>query len=173
MLTKEDGSIVEDADTFCDIADVETYATRYGFTFSAQPLEQEQAILRAMIYMESLEGFFYGSRVSASQELSWPRSYVPNALNNGYLPNDEIPKGVKNALSEAAIAELSSPGSLTATVSHASSQVKRTRDKLGPMETEIEYFGAVSLDAKTHTRILEHLRPYFRTGKSRYSVRGH
>ncbi|MCK5746429.1 MAG: hypothetical protein KAH44_09440 [Oricola sp.] len=173
MLTIEDGSIVEDADSYCEIADVETYATRYGFSFSAEDLAQEQAILRAMIYIESFEDYFQGSRVSALQELSWPRAYVPNKLGTAYLASDAIPNGVKNALSEAAIAELASPGVLTATVSHSNANVKRKRDKIGPLETEVEYFGGVSLDAKTYTRILEFLRPYFRTAKSAYSVRGH
>jgi len=139
----------------------------------AEDLAQEQAILRAMIYIESFEDYFQGSRVSALQELSWPRAYVPNKLGTAYLASDAIPNGVKNALSEAAIAELASPGVLTATVSHSNANVKRKRDKIGPLETEVEYFGGVSLDAKTYTRILEFLRPYFRTAKSAYSVRGH
>lgn len=174
MLTLEDGTIVTDADTYALAATIATYATRYGFTWSpSTELLGEQAILRAMIYVESFEDYLHGSRVNLTQELSWPRNYVPNRLNTGYLANDAIPDGVVNALCEAAIAELATPGVLTATVSHKSANVKRTRKKIGPMDTEVEYFGAVSLDAKTYTRILEFLRPYLRTGKESYSVRGH
>lgn len=173
MLTIEDGSIVANADSYNEIATVVTYATRYGFDFSGEALAQEQAILRAMIYIESFEDYLHGVRVSADQELSWPRAYVPNKLNSAYIASDDIPNGVQNALSEAAIAELLTPGVLTATVSHKNTNVKRTRKKADVLESEVEYFGAVSLDAKTYTRILEHLRPYFRTGKSAYSVRGH
>lgn len=174
MLTLEDGSIVEDADTLALSASVATYATRYGFSWSpADEQTGEQAILRAMIYIESFEDYLQGQRVSALQELSWPRNYVVNKLGTAYLANDAIPGGVVNAVCEAAIAELASPGVLTATVSHSNANVKRKREKIGPMEDEVEYFGAVSLDAKTYTRILEFLRPYLRTAKGAYSVRGH
>lgn len=174
MLTLEDGSIVEDADTLALAASVSTYATRYGFSWSpADEQTGEQAILRAMIYIESFEDYLQGERVSALQELSWPRNYVYNKLGTAFLANDAIPGGVVNAVCEAAIAELASPGVLTATVSHSNANVKRTRKKVGQLESEVEYFGAVSLDAKTYTRILEFLRPYLRTSKGAYSVRGH
>lgn len=174
MLTVEDGTIVSGADTFADADDVATYATRYGFTWSGTDLAKEQAILRAMIYIESFEQYLAGERVGNVQTLSWPRNYVPAPLRDGtYLSATAVPGGVVNALAEAAIAEIATPGILTANVNHSSRNVKRTRDKLGPMETEVEYFGGADLDAKTYTRIIEFLRPYFKSGAARYSVRGH
>lgn len=174
MLTQEDGSVVEGADTFALSANVATYATRYGFSWSpADEQTGEQAILRAMIYIESFEDYLQGQRVSVLQELSWPRNYVVNRLGTAYLAIDAVPAGVVNAVCEAAIAELATPGVLTATVSHSNANVKRQRKKIGQLESEVEYFGGVTLDAKTYTRILEFLRPYLRTSKGAYSVRGH
>lgn len=180
MLVQEDGSIVSvaegdaaDANTFSLEADVEAYATLYGFSFTGTTLQREQAILRAMIYLESFESLLKGSRVSVNQVLSWPRAYVPNALNTGYIPSTSIPSGVKNALNEAAILELASPGVLTAAISGAATNVRRTRKKLGPMESEIEYSGSVTTATTQYTRILEFLRPYLKGGSASYSIRGH
>lgn len=173
MLTLEDGTIVAEADTYALAATISTYATRYGFDFTGTDLAHEQAILRAMIYIESFEPVFAGERVSLLQELSWPRNYVPNALKTGYIANNTIPAGIVNALSEAAIAELATPGVLTADRSSQNQGVVKVRKKLGPLESEVEYAGGTSLDGKIYTRIIEFLRPYLKTASSRYSVRGH
>lgn len=173
MLTVEDGSIVAGADTFADADDVAAHATRYGLSWAGTDLEKEQAILRAMQFIESFEEYLQGSRVSAAQELSWPRNYVKDRLGTAYLANDAIPAGVISALAEAAIEELASPFSLLQTITHSSANVKRTRDKIGPMETEIEYSSSTNVSAKTYTRIINFLRPFFKAGAARYSVRGH
>lgn len=175
MLTVEDGTIVADADTYADIAAVTTYATRYGFTFSGLELAQEQAILRAMIFIEAFEPYLAGQRVSAAQELSWPRAYVPSRFPGTYLADDEIPSGVINALAEAAIIELATPGILTQTLDEADQNVLRTRRKLGPLETETEYAGGTGVAQKTYSRILAFLRPYLKGGQTNaaFSIRAH
>lgn len=164
MLTIEDGSIVSGANSYAEIADVTAYATLYGWSFSGTSTAQEQAILRSMIYIESFEDRFCGGRVSASQALSWPREYVPDAKGTGYLDSDAIPSGLVNALCEAAILELATPGVLTATIDADDIGVRRTRDKIGPMETEVEYGNRNSAQRSKYIRILEFLKPYLCSG---------
>lgn len=181
MLTLEDGSIVSiangdaaDADTYALIATVQSYAVRYGFTFTGLDLALEQAILRAMIFIEAFEPYFAGQRVSALQVLAWPRAYVPGKFPGSYLANNAIPGGLINALSEAAILELATPGVLTATIADSAQNVRRTFKRVGPLETETEYFGGASLSKQSYTRILAFLKPYLRGGGATdYSVRAH
>lgn len=180
MLVQEDGSIVSvadgdanDANTFSLEADVDAYAALYGFSFTGTTTAKEQAILRAMIYIESFEDSLRGSRVSVNQVLSWPRNYVSNKLNTGYLSATAIPPGVTNALNEAAILELATPGVLTASISGAAMNVKRQRRKVGPLETETEYSAGADTTVTQYRRILEFLRPYLNVGGASYTIRGH
>lgn len=146
MLTIETGAIVVDADSYITISDVATYATRYGLAWTGTDLAKEQAILRAMVYFESFERAFRGYRVSSIQELSFPRGGLLTSNGEGYLPTNTIPKGVKNAVSEAAVIELASPGTLL-TPSVASAQtVKREFRKVDVLEREIEYFEGSSAE---------------------------
>lgn len=179
MLVQEDGSVVSiadgdvaDANTYSLEADVDAYASLYGFSFTGTTTAKEQAILRAMIYIESFEQHFKGTRVSANQVLSWPRNYVKNPLGTAYLSSTAIPSGVKNALCEAAILEAATPGTLTASLSGAAMNVKRQRRKVGPLETETEYSSGADTSRTRYVRILEFLRPYLGSA-SAYSIRGH
>jgi hypothetical protein len=167
MLTIEDGSIVASADSYVAISDVATYATRYGRTWSpASDLVAEQAILNAMIFIEAYEDRLCGQRVSGTQTLSWPREYVKDARGTAYLSETAIPSGVTNALCEAATIELATPGVLTAAVESGDIGVKRKRDKLGPLETEVEYQHRNKITRTQYIRIEEFLKPYICDGVS-------
>lgn len=164
MLTVEDGSEVANANTYVDADDVAAYATLYGWTWSGTDAAKEQAILRAMIFIESFEPQLCGGRVTGSQALSWPREYVPDARGTAYLADNAIPSGVTNALNEAAILELATPGVLTQAIAAEDIAVRRKRDKVGPLETEVEYGNRNSVQRTHYTRILEFLRPYLCSG---------
>ena len=169
MLTIEDGSIVSvangsptDADSYVDIAFVTTYATRYGATWdTGDPLANEQAILRAMLYVESFEYSFCGYRVSDLQVLSWPREGVINARGSAYLPSNAIETGLKNAVAEAAIIEMSSPGTLLTPSLTSTQVVKRLKQKVDVLEKEVEYFeGAETIKSHRFERLRTWLMPY-------------
>lgn len=175
MLTIEDGTIVADADSYVAIADVTTYAGRYGSTWNtADSLANEQAILRAMLYIESMEDMFKGCRVSEAQELSWPRSYVPNLRGSGYLASDAIPKQLKNAVAEAAIIEMSSPGTLLVSSASTTSQqtIKRLFQKVDVIEKETEYFEGTTIEKdKRFEKIQAWLEPFLKSDTGRV-IRG-
>lgn len=171
MLTIEDGTIVTDADSYVAIADVTTYATRYGATWNtADSLANEQAILRAMLYVESFEDEFKGERVSEAQELSWPRAYVENFRGSGYLASDAIPKGLKNAVCEAAIIEMATPGTLLASAISAtgSQTVKRLFQKVDVIEKETEYFeGTETAKDERFEKLRAWLEPFIRAATNK------
>jgi hypothetical protein len=173
MLTIEDGTIVEDADSYVTIDNVATYATRYGGTWSpATDLVAEQAILRAMLYIEGFDDQYCGSRVSAAQELSWPREYVPNPRAGSYLSSSEIPKGLKNAVCEAAIIELASPGTLQTSSLSSTQTVKRLKQKVDVLEKETEYFeGTQTAKRDRFEKINAWLEPFLCVGSNKV-VRG-
>lgn len=138
----EDGTGKTDANALASVAFVQDYAAETGRTFATSPeLPAQQAIVRATAYIVGeFRGQWRGSPVNGrSQRMPWPRI---GALDDDGddIPEDEIPLEVQQAVAEAAIREIASPGSLAPDVSTSGDQVKRVRKKLGPLETETEFF---------------------------------
>lgn len=168
MLTIEDGSIVPGADSYAARADVAAYAARYGATWGGAELAEEQAILRAMAFVEGVR--FAGAPVSSAQPLSWPRAYAP-APNGGYYDSGAIPATLIRAVAEAAILELATPGALLAPAL-ATTQIVRSRtDKVDTLERSVEYFeGAAPSKASRFERLFAWLAP-LRDASASLSVR--
>ena len=95
-LTVEDGSIVDDADSYVTVAEVRTFCTKRGLSLPADDADVETLVIKAMDYIEAMEEKFQGSRVSSSQSLAWPRGYV--IIHGNENASDNIPKNLKNAL---------------------------------------------------------------------------
>jgi hypothetical protein len=97
-LVVEDGSGVEDANTFASVEDLEAYATARGLTLPATDAAKEKLLILALDAIETLERTFLGMRTSATQELSWPRTDPCGedgaiTLSNGQVvAADAIPK---------------------------------------------------------------------------------
>ena len=101
-LTIETGAQVLDADAYVAAADVVAYASKRGVVLSStDDTVVEALIVKAMDFLEAQESRFQGSRVSATQVLSWPRQDVQ--LNGFDFPSDSIPQPLKNALCQLAI----------------------------------------------------------------------
>jgi len=135
-LIVEDGSIVEDAESYIgvDDADVEI-ANRGGNTqWDSLTITQKEVQLRlATEYMDN-NYCFIGYLVSGLQELAWPRGGTK-------FDDDVIPKVVKRATAVLAAESIDLPlytslGSSSTT----GAQIKKTKDKLDVLETEVEYF---------------------------------
>lgn len=130
-LIVEDGSVVTDANTYADIATVDTYHDNLGQTdWTGTADEKTAAILRAMRYLENLD--WTGSKTAQSNPLSWPRSETYDRDGRLYASNI-VPQSVVNALCEAALVELSNPGALRPS-STTGGQIKR--QKVDVIETE-------------------------------------
>ena len=90
MLTVEDGSVVAGADSFISLVDARALAAKYGWTLPADDTAAEVSLRNGVQYVDLQEPRFNGSRVSAEQTLSWPRTGATNSF--GYeIPSDSIP----------------------------------------------------------------------------------
>lgn len=147
-LTKEDGSVVANANTYVEVADVDAYATNHGYSeWEGDADTKAAAILRGMNYIESYN--FKGKKTARDNPLKWPRAEVRDE-DDYLLESDEIPDEVVKATCEAAYREVVSPGVL---------QEDRTtgikRKKVDVLETE--YFQGGGGGASTVFTAIDHL----------------
>ena len=68
-LVIEDGSIVPNAQSFVQAAELVTYATLRNLAFPALEADQEALLIKASDYLLSREAEFKGQRVSSAQAL--------------------------------------------------------------------------------------------------------
>ena len=130
MLIIEDGSIVAGANSFTTDAELTAYALARGYTLPATEAERDTLQILAVDYIFSVESKFQGCRVSAAQELPFPRTGV---YSYGFIvPSDSIPQSLKNAQMELAVQVNSSPLIINGTVQNIS------KEKVDVLE--VEYF---------------------------------
>lgn len=100
-LIIEDGSIVDNANSFTTDAEFVAYAAARNLTLPATEAERDVLQLLAMDFIVSNEDCMQGYRVDIDQELSFPRRSV---VVHGFLvPSDQIPNTLKKAQMEAGI----------------------------------------------------------------------
>lgn len=96
-LVVEDGTGLENSNTYVASATLTTYATDRGKTISGVAAD---LLIQAKDYMESLQ--YKGIKNTRDQALQFPRTGV---VIDGYtLDSDVIPQAIKNAQCEIAIA---------------------------------------------------------------------
>lgn len=129
-LVIEDGSIVANANTYIDVAYLQTYASDRGKVISSDNDVLEASIIKANDYLESKRDSFKGYKVSETQSLQFPRYnvYVDNIL----LSYESIPDILKKAQAELAIEAQSGENLLPTT--KANSFIKK--EAIGPIETQ-------------------------------------
>ncbi|MEA1928235.1 MAG: DnaT-like ssDNA-binding protein [Candidatus Auribacterota bacterium] len=111
MIIVEDGSGIENANSYVDASYVNDYCESMNYTDwdSNDSAEVNGCILRGMKYIET--NIFIGVKNQTINNLEWPRSYAYE--RNGLLfENDSIPLKVKQAVCEATYQERVSPGAL-------------------------------------------------------------
>ncbi|UVX30706.1 head-tail adaptor [Klebsiella phage VLCpiS11a] len=100
-LIVEDGSIVAGADSYVSLSDARTLADRYGWDLPTDDTEAEQALRNGAGYVGLQEPAMCGSRVSAAQELAYPRRGV--VLYGFDVASNTIPSQVIRAQVAAAV----------------------------------------------------------------------
>lgn len=95
-ITVEDGTLIEDANSYVSEADLEAFAAARGITLST---DTEILLIKAMDYIESL--VYKGVKVESTQALQWPRNYV--SIDGYLIDNDVIPNELKNGLMQTAV----------------------------------------------------------------------
>ncbi len=94
-LIVEDGTGLEDADSFVTLEEVRAFAQSRGATVSDDDTVLEPLVRSAHDYLLSVEGRFQGNRAVAGQSLPFPRCGVQ--LFGVDLETDVIPRCVKSA----------------------------------------------------------------------------
>lgn len=123
----------DNAGSYVNVVDFKAYAGNMGYDLTGKTDEQtEQALRRGTRWIDSTYGpRFVGQPTSVTQALEWPRTGA--TWRGSTLPVDAIPSQVKNATSEAAWRELTTPGSLSPDYVAAERVV---REKVGELEVQ-------------------------------------
>ena len=100
QLIIEDGTIVASANSFATDAEFKLYANIRNFDVPATQPDREALLMLAMDYLQGKELEMKGSRVSAAQELMYPRIGV--CTNNFTVAYTDIPSSLKKAQMELA-----------------------------------------------------------------------
>ena len=100
QLIIEDGTIVANANSFATDAEFKTYANIRNFDIPATQPDREALLILAMDYLAGKELDMKGARVSATQELMYPRKGV--CTNNFTVASTDIPSTLKKAQMELA-----------------------------------------------------------------------
>lgn len=82
-LIVEDGTGLDDADSYISLADARAFAANYGITLPADDTEAEITLRQGTQYVDLQEDCFVGDRLTDTQSLAYPRddeSGMPKAL---------------------------------------------------------------------------------------------
>lgn len=138
-ITVEDGSIVAGANSYVTLAEARAYATARGKTLPADDTALTALLITAVDYLEAQRARYQGSKVSATQELQFPREGVQ--IDGIDLEATAIPSILKYAQIRLAI-EAGAGVDLMPTRSGAF--VKK--EVVGPIETEYSEKVGVSVE---------------------------
>jgi len=89
----EDGSIVENANSYVTTQEAITYCADRGLAFPTDETEIKILLVKAMDFLSSIENRFDGSRNDLNQELSFPRGFYLYGIDI----SNTIPKQLKKA----------------------------------------------------------------------------
>jgi len=165
-LTIEDGSIVAGADSWATVAELDDYASLYGYTITATDGEKEVMLRKAQRAI-STRYTFAGAPVSAAQTTCLPR-YWGRKIKRFVIEADTIPQDFKDAQCAMAvsISQGLDPFTDRTADTAAKGAVTLSRSKAGPVETETEYSdtsGAAGYDVLSmgnYTAVKAMLSPY-------------
>ncbi len=142
----EDGTIVEDANSYVTEAEFDYYCDSLGK--DPDDGDVEQALVRGTQAIDARYRARYpGTRAEGrDQSLEWPRTEATD-INGFDIDEDEIPQEVKDAVCEAALRELTEPGSMLPDLERGGN-IKRL--KAGSVEVE---YGAGATATTKYTAI--------------------
>jgi len=156
QLIIEDGSIVANANSYVTDNELKLFADLRGFTLPSTQPDREALLIKAMDYLFSFEDSFQGIRVKLDQELSFPR--VDVWVRNQTIAFDVIPRELKNAQIEAAIAENSNSLLTNQTTSNVQSE------KVDVLE--VSYFNGGKITSSVLERVNSVLKPLLKNSGS-------
>jgi hypothetical protein len=157
-LVVEDGTGKSNSESFCSVADADTYHSNYGNTTwaSQTTADKEVALRKATQYLcHRYVHAWQGVKTEIDQALEWPRVGVVDG-SGFHVDYDEIPQKVRDATSVLALSALSES---LYTDESTPGRIKRTRSKVDVLEDETEYMGG-SLQQKQYTLAHELIKEF-------------
>lgn len=138
FTVQDAAGVQKTANSYLSVAAFKTYHADRGVDVSAWDTKQlEQALVRATDYIEQRWlRRFRGVKQFTDCRLSFPRSYLFD--ENGVLVAG-IPKALEEATAEYAYRALTASLLTYPTVDASGAPVTRKTEKVGPLETTIEY----------------------------------
>ena len=166
-LIVEDGTGLSTAESYASVVECDTYLASRGITIWSPLLtaEKEQALRRATAYMvQKYRTLWKGQRVTATQKLDWPRWNVqlPDLYGtvNAYVPYNQIPTTLKEALCELALVAAAGDLNFVKTPAVVSKQV-------GPLKVVYD----VNASAENRYVYIDNMLGIYLTGQSGAVVR--
>lgn len=99
-LIVEDGSGVENANSYGIVADAKNYAADRGIDLGTDDSKVSAWLIEGTDYLETFD--FVGEQVAFDQALSWPRKYVRFSCSVSF-PTTQVPVNLVKALYELVI----------------------------------------------------------------------
>lgn len=147
-FTVEDGTGVADANSYTTDTFADAYfADRNDATWAAaDTVSKQTALIKATDYIElRFKDRWKGILAPEATTLSFPRQYMYDRKGQIIdFATDGIPTDIQKATAEYALRALSADLLPDPTVADSGQAIKRTFDKVGPIETEVEYEGGAS-----------------------------
>src|SRR5262245_25534004 len=103
-LTTEDGTGLANAESYCSVADADTYHTNFGnTTWTGSTAAKEIALRKATRWLDvTWNGKWKGRKNTTTQGLDWPRYWAEDADGFSIQP-DSVPTRLRDACAEAAL----------------------------------------------------------------------
>lgn len=164
-LVVETGEGVSGAESYASVAYITAYwAARAHMALAATwnaatTANKEGAAREASAFCDATWGRYYrGRRAGTVQGLQFPRS---GAKDDAGYPLPGLPTELQMAVAELAARALSNP--LAEDVDRGG-EIKRLREKVGPLETETEYFDSATVE-KSYGMVSGMLAPILNGGE--------
>lgn len=150
------------ADTYATLAEYTARAAAFGWTLAETDAANEINLRRAAVAIDASYRF-KGWKRYEDQAREWPRVYA-GYIDGWPIDPDTIPQAVKDAQMEMAYLIQGGADPLAT----LEAVIGRERDKAGPVESEVEYFGGKGLPK--YTAVSRLLRSYLSAGSGSAEV---
>lgn len=181
-LNVENGTVIENADSFNTVAQFKTFATERGETAAAEADDDqvEVALRKGAQYMQQKFRLAWrGSIVEATQSLSWPRRGVPvtdffdpfytninvprSFQDTYYIPENEVPAEVLECQNLLALETMDGSGQSSGQLQASYGRMTR-KEKVGSLE--VEYMtgeeGGNTKQTQTYWDAMKIVEPFLR-----------
>lgn len=137
-LVTEDGTGMDDANGYIDVAFADSYhADRGNAAWAGSSTVKEQAIIKATDYIDTRWGaLFRGAPLEIDQALAFPREELYDRQGNLV---EGIPAKLKKAAAEYALRALAGELMPDPTTSETGQTIRSKKEKIGPIEESTSY----------------------------------